>query len=77
MGFMVKKSLKATSTNLVNERIATLTVTKKTNSNLNQYTAIFLVKRRYCRYFSGWTPSAPVFFQLNAVNTAIYPIKRR
>ena len=33
MGLLVNKSLKVTSTNLVNKRIATLTVTKKDNFN--------------------------------------------
>ena len=36
--------------------------------------AIFPVKRGY---FSGKTPLTPLYFRLNAVNVAIFPVKRR
>ena len=39
--------------------------------------AIFPVKRRYRRYFSGSTPLTQLFFRFNAVNAAIFPVKRR
>ena len=37
---------------------------------------IFPVKRRQHHYFSGKTPLTLLFFQLNAVNAAILPVKR-
>ena len=39
--------------------------------------AIFPVKRRWLRFFSGSTPLMPLLFWLNAVNSVIFPVKRR
>ena len=39
--------------------------------------AMFPIQRRERRYFSGCTPLTPLFFQLNAVNPAIFSVKRR
>ena len=39
--------------------------------------AMFPVKRRLRRYFSGSTRLTPLFFRFNAVNAAFLPVKRR
>ena len=39
--------------------------------------AIFPVQSRSCRYFSGSTPLTLQFLRFNAVNTVIFPVKRR
>ena len=54
MGFLVKKSLTVTSTNLVNDRLSTLTVTKKDKfKSKSEPTGvkIFRSKKKQCEFY--------------------------